>query len=217
MLPGWISPVIASPASSMMAGGASAKPLALGILSMMADTRNADRPTRRLWPRAIPRRSAISRPTAISPPEGRLPPGARSSLPARGQAESTPDSSASRLRPSGETSIARVVVLFDDGPIAFITVCSSVVASRWATDSSKSPPRSWRPLSAIARSIEEARLVTEAKPAIATARQIQSRPSPASPPRRSWIARRIGKFTASAARPPYARRVPPGRRQRHRG
>ncbi len=56
-----------------------------------------------------------------------------------------------------------------------------------------------RPLAAMALSTDEARLVTEASPAMATARHSHSRPRPDRPPLRSRSARRSGKLHAVEA------------------
>ena len=60
----------------------------------------------------------------------------------------------------------RVPRLCDTAPSASIAARSSLLASRCATVSSRSPPISERPCAAMALSIEEARLVTDDRPAM---------------------------------------------------
>ena len=152
-------------------------------------------------------------PSATSAPLGRVPPGARSTLPASGHAASTPLNSARTVRSPGPTTIARNETVRDDRPSCTIAAFSSLVASRWATLSIRSPPSRLRPLSAIDEPMAELRLVTAAIPATAMARHSNSRPSPPIPPRRSRPASRSASLTQSARRPcespaPRARRSP---------
>ena len=93
-------------------------------------------------------------------PGGRCPPAPSSSLPASGQPPSTPLSSASWVRPSGATIVARGGALFDDAAERFERGFLVGVASRWATTApgrrraargrgrrwrGRSPSRGWAP------------------------------------------------------------------------
>ena len=118
---------------------------------------------------------------------------------------SAPVSSTSADSPLAATTMPRVATFFDERPSASIAARSAALASRWATVSTRSPPISARPSAAMARSIDEARLVTDDSPAIAMARHSHSRPSPPSPPFRSRRARLSAALTRSARHRPCAR------------
>ena len=194
MLPGWISPRRRQPGLVDQRRRARRRsPTSRGILSMIPDTRSvaAAEPQRDRRARRQAARRRRGRWRSRRAP-GRLPGGQLERARPAARRASTPVSSASIDSPLGRDEHRRACRrLFDDRPERVdrgALVGASPRAARRV--SSRSPPSSARPLAAIARSIDEARLVTDDRPAIAMARHSHSRPSPPSPPLRSRRARR---------------------------